>query len=345
VLSQYVRRDIRPERVGGAYALNSRPAYGAGLPAGRPAGWSESPADRGSAAGACPGWDNGGKQLSPPDLREPSTMADGPDDLPGEHPTFDTSVAHQARIYNYWLGGKDNYAADRKAAERVMQAYPDILIGVRAQRAFLGRAVRYLAGEAGVRQFLDIGTGIPTADNTHEVAQLVAPDSRVVYVDNDPTVLAHARALLTSSPEGATDYLDADVRDPETILREAARTLDFSQPVAVLLLGILHGIPDAADPWDLVARLLAAVPSGSYLVIAHPTIDITSDQMAEGQRRYNESAASPIKLRTRAEVARFFEGTDMVDPGLVQLHRWRPGPASPVPRHDVAAYGGVGRKS
>ena len=261
-----------------------------------------------------------------------------------EHPTFDTSVAHQARMYNYWLGGKDNYAADRQAAERVIQAYPDILIGVRAQRAFLGRVVRYLAAEPGIRQFLDIGTGIPTADNTHEVAQSAVPESRIVYVDNDPIVLAHARALLTSSPEGATDYIDADLRDPETILREAARTLDFSRPVAVMLLGILQAIPDTGQPWEIVARLMAAVPSGSYLAIVHPAIDIAADEMAEAQRRYNESTNAPIKMRTQEEVARFFEGLNLVDPGLVQLHRWRPGPAGPEPRHDVAAYGGVGRK-
>ncbi len=261
-----------------------------------------------------------------------------------ERPTFDTSVAHQARMYNYWLGGKDNYAADRQAAERVIQAYPDILIGVRAQRAFLGRVVRYLAAEPGIRQFLDIGTGIPTADNTHEVAQSAVPESRIVYVDNDPIVLAHARALLTSSPEGATDYIDADLRDPETILREAARTLDFSRPVAVMLLGILQAIPDTGQPWEIVARLMAAVPSGSYLAIVHPAIDIAADEMAEAQRRYNESTNAPIKMRTQEEVARFFGGLNLVDPGLVQLHRWRPGPAGPEPRHDVAAYGGVGRK-
>ncbi len=261
-----------------------------------------------------------------------------------EHPTFDTSVAHQARMYNYWLGGKDNYAADREAAERVIQAYPDILIGVRAQRAFLGRVVRYLAIEAAIRQFLDIGTGIPTADNTHEVAQSVVPESRIVYVDNDPIVLAHARALLTSSPQGATDYIDADLRDPETILREAARTLDFARPVAVMLLGILQTIPDTGQPWEIVARVLAAVPPGSYLTIVHPAIDIAAGQMAEAQRRYNESTDAPIKLRTKDEVGRFFEGLELVDPGLVQLHRWRPGPTGPVPRHDVAAYGGVGRK-
>src|SRR6266496_93298 len=232
-----------------------------------------------------------------------------------ERPTFDTSVAHQARMYNYWLGGKDNYAADRQAAERVIQAYPDILIGVRAQRAFLGRVVHYLAAESGI-----------------------------VYVDNDPIVLAHARALLTSSPEGATDYIDADLRDPETILREAARTLDFSRPVAVMLLGILQAIPDTGQPWEIVARLMAAVPSGSYLAIVHPAIDIAADEMAEAQRRYNESTNAPIKMRTQEEVARFFGGLNLVDPGLVQLHRWRPGPAGPEPRHDVAAYGGVGRK-
>ena len=271
-------------------------------------------------------------------------MVDGPDDLLSEHPTFATSVPHQARVYNYWLGGKDNYAADREAAERVIKAYPDILAGVRAQREFLGRAVRFLADEAGIRQFLDIGTGIPAADNTHEVAQSVAPQSRVVYVDNDPIVLAHARALLASGPHGTTEYIDADLRESGTILRKAAQTLDFSRPVAVLLLGVLQMIPDSDDPHAIVTQLLAAVPSSSYLAIVHPTTDVAVGQMSESQRRYNQVAAVPVTFRTKAEIARFFEGLDLLEPGLVQLHHWRPGPLGPVPRHDLAAYAGVGRK-
>jgi len=254
----------------------------------------------------------------------------------------DTGVAHIARVYNYWLGGKDNFAADREAAEMVISSYPPILVSVRAQRAFLGRAVRYLAGEAGIRQFLDIGTGLPSAHNTHEVAQEVAPESRIVYVDNDPIVLAHARALLTSSPQGATTYLDADLRDTSAILREAAHTLDFSEPVAVMLLGILHCIPDSDDPAGIVKRLFDAVPPGSYLVIAHPASDIHATQIGRAATRANAVMAEPVTLRTHAEVAGFFAGWDLVPPGLVQVHRWRAVPDDAG--DDLANYGGVARK-
>jgi hypothetical protein len=187
---------------------------------------------------------------------------------------IDTSVAHSARIYDYWLGGKDNFAADREAGELVIASRPGLRESVRANRAFLGRVVRLLAGELGIRQFLDVGTGIPSANNTHEVAQQVAPDARIVYTDNDPIVLAHARALLTSSKPGATAYLDIDLRDIDKLLQRAADTLDFSQPIAIMLLGILHLIPDDEDPWGMVARLVDAVPSGSYLVITHPASDL-----------------------------------------------------------------------
>ncbi len=258
--------------------------------------------------------------------------------------TFDTRVAHIARVYDYWLGGKDNYAADREAAEQVIAAYPTIHTSVRAQRAFLGRAVHYLVADAGLRQFLDIGTGLPSANNTHEVAQQVAPESRVVYVDKDPIVLAHARALLTSSPEGATEYVDADLRDTAEILEQAAAILDFSKPVAVMLFGVLHCIPDADDPGAIVARLLAAVPSGSYLAVAHPARDIHTSQITRAADRMNPMMAEPVTLRTRDEVSRFFAGLDLVEPGLVQLHRWRPGPEAPVPDHDIANYGAVARK-
>jgi len=254
----------------------------------------------------------------------------------------DTGVAHIARVYNYWLGGKDNFAADREAAEMVISSYPPILVSVRAQRAFLGRAVRYLAGEVGIRQFLDIGTGLPSAHNTHEVAQEVAPESRIVYVDNDPIVLAHARALLTSSPQGATTYLDADLRDTSAILREAAHTLDFSEPVAVMLLGILHCIPDSDDPAGIVKRLFDAVPPGSYLVIAHPASDIHATQIGRAATRANAVMAEPVTLRTHAEVASFFAGWDLVPPGLVQVHRWRAVPDDAG--DDLANYGGVARK-
>ena len=257
---------------------------------------------------------------------------------------IDTSVPHIARVYDYWLGGKDNFAVDREVAEKVIGSFPDVLVSVRAQRAFLGRAVRYLVAEAGIRQFLDIGTGLPAADNTHEVAQRAAPESRVVYVDNDPLVLAHARALLVGSPEGATAYLDADLRDVGRILAEAARILDFSEPVAVVLLGVLHCIPDADDPAALVARLLAAVVPGSYLVVSHPAIDVATSQMGESMRGYNEQAPVPLTARTHAGVCRFFEGTDLVEPGVVQLHRWRPGADDLELGHELANYGGVGRK-
>ncbi len=255
---------------------------------------------------------------------------------------IDTGAPHIARIYNYWLGGKDNFTADREAAELVISSYPTIRASVRAQREFLGRAVRYLAAGAGIRQVLDIGTGLPSANNTHEVAQEVAPESRVVYVDNDPIVLAHARALLASSPQGVTAYLDADLRDAGEILKAATSTLDFGEPVAVMLLGILHCIPDVDDPAGIVRRLLDAVPSGSYLVIAHPASDIHATQIGNAATRVNAVMAEPVTLRPHAEVARFFGGLDMVQPGLVQLHRWRAVPSDPG--LEIANYGGVARK-
>ena len=257
----------------------------------------------------------------------------------------DTTVAHQARIYDYWLGGKDNFAADREAADQAVAAYPPILRGVRAQRAFLARAVSYLAVEAGVRQFLDIGTGIPTANNTHEVAQAAAPGARVVYVDNDPMVLAHARALLTGVPQGSTAYLDADLREQGKILAGAAGLLDFAQPVAVLLIGILQLIPDADDPHTIVARLVEAVPPGSWLAVYHPASDIDQDQVAEAVRRVNARTAGTTTLRTHAEIIRFFDGLRLLEPGLVQVQRWRPGSAAPDDGLQIAAYAGLARKS
>jgi hypothetical protein len=256
---------------------------------------------------------------------------------------FDTSVAHIARVYDYWLGGKDNYAADRAAGDQVMQAYPNIAASVKANRAFLARAVSYLAGEAGIRQFLDIGTGIPTANNTHEVAQSVAPQCRVVYVDNDPVVLSHARALLASDPAGATDYIDADLRDTAEALSEAGRTLDFSEPMAVMLLGILHMVGDQDDPRAAVAALMRAVPSGSFLTISHPASDIDAAAGAEAGRRYNAQAAESATFRSHAQVMGFFEGLDLVPPGLVRVPEWRP-------RSEIEAktpsnlWGGVARK-
>lgn len=257
---------------------------------------------------------------------------------------IDISVAHPARVYDYWLGGKDNFAPDRVAGDRVLAVTPGLRYRVRANRAFLGRTVRYLAAEAGVRQFLDLGTGIPSADNTHEVAQRVAPEARVVYADNDPIVLRHAQALLRSAPAGVTTYIEADLRDPQPILRQAAATLDFSQPVAVMLLGVLHLVSDAEDPWGIVTELMAAVSSGSYLVVSHPALDI-SEAQAEGQRVYNQNVATPQTLRTRDQVARFFTGLELVPPGLVQVHQWRPDPEDDAPEGTVSAHGGVGRKT
>jgi len=261
----------------------------------------------------------------------------------GKNVPFDTSVPHIARVYDYWLGGKDNYEADRTAAEQVVATFPDVLVSVRAQRAFLGRAVHYLVAEAGIRQFLDIGTGLPAANNTHEVAQRIAPESRVVYVDNDPIVLLHAQALLTSSPEGETAYIDADIRDTGKILAAAADVLDFSQPVAVMLLGVLHCIPDEDDPAAIVARLTVAVPPGSYLVIAHPASDVT-EQLSRSMGDYNKQGAAPLTARTHAEVNSFFAGLDLIEPGVVQLHRWRPGTGDVGQGRELPNYGGVGRK-
>ncbi len=261
----------------------------------------------------------------------------------GQPAKIDTTVAHPARVYDYWLGGKDNYAADREAAERVLAVTPGLRFRVRANRAFLARAVRYLAGEAGIRQFLDIGTGIPSANNTHQVAQAAAPDARIVYVDNDPIVLAHARALLASGPQGSTQYVHGDVRDPIPIVRAAAQTLDLAQPTALMLLGILHLVQDDEDPYRIVTELMDTLAPGSYLVISHPASDIHPGQ-AEAQKRYNERVSTPQTLRTRDEVARFFTGLELVPPGLVYVHTWRPGPADLAPVGAASAYGGVARK-
>jgi O-methyltransferase involved in polyketide biosynthesis len=257
---------------------------------------------------------------------------------------FDPSVAHPARVYDYWLDGKDNFEADRIAGEETIAAYPAIRASARANRAFLARSVRYLAAEQGIRQFLDIGTGLPTASNTHEVAQSVAPESRIVYVDNDPLVLSHARALLTSSPEGVTAYLDADLRDTDDILELAGETLDFSQPVAIMLLAILHYIPDLDEARRIVARLVSAVPSGSYLTISHAASDISPEEMAEMIKRLNEHLAEGNHVgRPRQVVAQFFDGLDLVEPGVVKVTQWRP--ASRVEAEGpTSLWGGVGRK-
>ena len=261
----------------------------------------------------------------------------------GGRPKFDTTVAHIARVQDYWLGGKDNFAADREAGEQAIAAYPDMVASVRATRAFLARSVRYLAGEAGIRQFLDIGTGIPTANNTHQVAQSVAPESRIVYADNDPVVLSHARALLTSKPEGATACVDADLRDTGHILAEAARILDFGQPIAVMLVAVLQFIPEDHDPYGIVARLLAAAPSRSYLVIAHPASDIEGKAMADMAKRLNRLMAQQVTLRGRAGVSRFFGGLTLVEPGIVRAPEWRPACELEAASASTT-WSGVGRK-
>ncbi len=262
----------------------------------------------------------------------------------GGNRDFDARVAHPARVYDYWLGGKDNFEADRIAGEATIAAYPAIRASARANRAFLARSVRFLADEAGLRQFLDIGTGLPTASNTHEVAQSVAPDSRIVYVDNDPLVLSHARALLNSSPEGVTDYLDADLRDTGRILELAAGTLDFSQPVAIMLLAILHYIPDLDQAQQIVDRLVSAVPSGSYLVISHAASDISAAEMAEMIKRMNEHLAEGNHVgRPRDVVERFFAGVDLAEPGVVKVTEWRPVSALEA-GGPTSLWGGVGRK-
>jgi hypothetical protein len=266
-------------------------------------------------------------------------------DVPDAPRGLDTSVAHPARVYDYWLGGKDNFAADRAAAQAAMAANPLIVPGVRANRAFLVRAVRFLAGE-GIRQFLDIGTGLPSANNTHEVAQAVAPESRIAYVDNDPIVLRHAEALLTSSPRGATTYIQADVRDPESIMANAAELLDFGKPVAVLLLAILQNIADSDDPYQIVARLMRSVVPGSWLVLSHPASDVHPELMAEMASSLNtrQRQTEQVWFRTSDDVGRLFHGLELIEPGIVQPHRWRPAPGEHVPDHDVTAWCGVARK-
>jgi O-methyltransferase involved in polyketide biosynthesis len=258
-------------------------------------------------------------------------------------PSVDTTVPTSARIYDYWLGGKDNFPVDRQVGEEIRQLLPDIVDMAVAQRAFLARVVSFLVGEAGIRQFLDIGTGLPTADNTHQVAQRIAPESRIVYVDNDPLVLAHARALLRGSPEGATAYLDADLRDPDKILDDAAQTLDFTKPVAITLLGIVHHVTDEAQAHAIVRRLLDAVPSGSYLVITHTTNTVTGDKMTAAVEQWNQ--ASPevkIIIRTPEQLAGFFEGLELVEPGVVPTTQWRPDPGAADAAMDE--FCAVGRK-
>jgi hypothetical protein len=261
-----------------------------------------------------------------------------------DEPLFDTSVAHIARIYDYWLGGKDNFAADRAAAEMALQADPQRAWSVRSNRAFLARVVRFLAAETGIRQFLDIGTGIPTAQNTHQVAQSVAPDARIVYVDNDPMVLSHAQALLRSEPAGACAYLNADLREPARILAEAAKTLDFSRPVAVMLIAVLHCIPDQDGPHQIVAELMDAVPPGSYLTLSHPADDLGGPQRNAVRAQLSAMMRTPVTGRNRKQVTTFFDGLELLDPGVVVVSQWRPGNKFEA-ETPAFLWGGVGRKN
>jgi SAM-dependent methyltransferase len=255
---------------------------------------------------------------------------------------INTRKPHTARIWNYWLGGADYYEVDRAAGDRIRQLHPGIDDLARADRLFLGRAVRHLVADLGIRQFLDIGTGLPTADNTHQVAQSIAPESRVVYVDHDPRVLSHARALLATDPAGATDYVEADLHDPESILREAGRTLDFDKPIAITLLGIVHFVRDDQEARDVVQRLVDALPSGSFLTIAHGCHDINRAEADDIVSFWNEHGTPKIAYRSAAEIARFFDGMELLQPGVVPCSRWRPGAGDPD--IDVNQYCGVARK-
>jgi hypothetical protein len=273
-------------------------------------------------------------------MSETPAWMKAPDQAPA--PGIDTTVPQTARIWNYWLGGKDNFAVDRAVADEIGAAFPAIVEYAQGSRAFLTRAVRYLADEAGVRQFLDIGTGLPTADNTHEIAQAVAPESRIVYVDNDPLVLVHARALLASTPEGATEYIDADLRDADRIMQQAARTLDFTHPIALILSGILAHLATYDEARSIVKRLMAALPSGSYLVASDGTN--TSEAIVEAARVWNQSANPPYELRSPEQIAGYFDGLELVEPGVVSASRWRPEPSLSELPAELDTYSGVGRK-
>jgi hypothetical protein len=255
---------------------------------------------------------------------------------------IDTSVPHSARTWNYLLGGKDNYSVDQRAGDRIREIFPGMVDIARQSRYMLVRVVRHLAGEAGIGQFLDIGTGLPTVDNTHEVAQRVAPRSRIVYVDNDPLVLLHAEALLTSAPEGTCDYIQADVRDPEIILAQAAKTLDFTRPVVLMLMGIMGLIDDFDEALSVVTRLRAALPAGSYVAVYDGSD--TDPAYVEAITAYNaRSGAVPYTPRSPRQIARFLDGLEVLEPGVVSVSRWRPAPG-PRQAPEVACAGGVGRR-
>ena len=256
----------------------------------------------------------------------------------------DTTVPHSPRIWNYWLGGKDNFAVDREVGDQFQGIFPGITDIARASRGFLTRCVEYLAADVGIRQFLDIGTGLPTFDNTHEVAQRVAPESRIVYVDNDPHVLAHARALLTSTPDGETAYVDADVRDTDTVLDIARDKLDLTAPVGLMMLNILGHIVDDGEARTLVSRLMGALPSGSYLAVADGTNVVSPEPFEEAIRLWNEAGSIPYQLRSPDRIARFFDGLELVEPGVVSCSLWRPEPSSSRPPAEVDEFCALGRK-
>lgn len=270
-----------------------------------------------------------------------SSPTGGQNQLPAD---IDTTIPQPARFWDYLLGGKDNYPIDREVGRQVLAIFPDLLDAARADRGFLVRVVRYLVKEAGIRQLLDIGTGLPTVNNTHQVAQATAPECRIVYVDNDPMVLVHARALLTSSKEGRTDYLHADVRDPEIIIQQAGQTLDFTQPVALMLLGIMNYIIDSNEAHAIVKRLLDALSPGSYLAMSHPTAEIHADAIEASIEYYNSSGAAPIRTRSRRELTEFFDGLELLDPGVVSCSLWRPDRSDLGTRVEVTQYCGVARK-
>lgn len=254
-----------------------------------------------------------------------------------------TDRPHSARVWNYWLGGKDHYQVDRALGDKVARLVPGIVASARADREFLNRSVRYLGEQKGIRQYLDIGTGLPTMDNTHEVAQRVAPESRIVYVDHDPMVLSHARALLTSAPEGVTDYIDADLRAPDKILEAAAGILDFSRPIGLMLLAVMHLVVDDEEAHEIVRRLMAGMPPGSHLVLTHACTDAEATQTAV--QAYNESGIpTPIKGRSQSEIAEFFNGLEVVEPGVVSCPQWRPDSSSLGISREVMTYCGVARK-
>ncbi|MEU3611930.1 SAM-dependent methyltransferase [Streptomyces sp. NPDC006872] len=262
-----------------------------------------------------------------------------------ENTRIDTTQPHTARIWNYWLGGKDNYEVDRTAGDRIRELHPGIGEYARADRLFLGRAVEHLVTEVGIRQFLDVGTGLPTADNTHEVAQRLDPQARIVYVDNDPLVLAHARALLTSTPEGRTDYLDEDLRNVDAILEHAAKTLDFDEPIALILLGVVIFIGADEDPYGLVRRLVDRLPAGSHLVLSHTITSPAMPDVDEAVAFWNEHGTPKLTQRTPEDLAGFFDGLELLEPGVVSCSRWRPQDtgdgAEPA---EVAMFGGVARR-